>query len=132
MASTFEYLGAREIFASRVLDQGGGSRVPIYRARLRPYQLAAGSPSSTWLVGAGACLRPGVGGFGSAQKSHAHPEYFFISTRENSCGAYSFFIYLNECHVLSVAFWALARLLGLLCSYVVFIIYISYYGEATI
>src|SRR6266436_2527738 len=36
--------GAREIFARWVLDQGGG--------KLRPYQLAAGSPSSTWLVGA--------------------------------------------------------------------------------
>src|SRR6266478_7073713 len=46
--------GAREIFARWVLDQGGG--------KLRPYQLAAGSPSSTWLVGAELASALGLGG----------------------------------------------------------------------
>ena len=55
-------LGVRKIFARRVLEQGGGSRVPIYRARLRPYQLAAGSTSSTWLVGAELASALGLGG----------------------------------------------------------------------
>ncbi len=46
--------GVRQIFARRVLDQGGG--------KLRPYQLAAGSPSSTWLVGAELASALGLGG----------------------------------------------------------------------